>query len=302
MLIFSAPPVPAPVPEDQWEAIDIQWIGWDGSVWNLSTGAEGVVLQASGTEGLHDPQLTKYQSVARAIPGARNRGWRAEKRQVFWPMHIYSDSSAAWAETYRRFFASIHPDKSGTWRVGLAGEYRELQLTGVYDDSYAFGTHPTVLGWGRFGVKLEAVQPYWTADQIERGPWAVASATSFFGSGAPSFTIGASESLGTATMENPGDVDAYPVWTAVGPLSSLTMGVGDAVITVPFSLTSGKVLRVDTDPRNPTATLDGVDTTATLGLQPFAPIQPGDSVPLTVTASGAGSVSVALTPLHFRAL
>lgn len=301
VLIFTGPPVSAPRAVSPWQASSVQWVGVDGSVWDLVSGAEGVVLLFDGVEGLHSPVLTKYSSESRAVPGVRARGWRATSREVFWPVLVYGDSSEAWRDTYARFFNSIRPDVEGVWRVGFGGAKRELRLTGTYDDSHRFVTDPHKGGWAQFGVTLEAAQPYWTGEPVQRGPWTASAPVDFINGTAPPFNIGMSTAVGSATIPNPGDVDAYPVWTVTGPLTGIELGVGTRVINVPFAVDAGEVLVIDTDPRNLTATLDGVDVTADLGFQSFAPIPTGAEVSLHVEATGTGSIRAALTPLYFRA-
>lgn len=302
VFILSSPSSPPPAPVSPWFGLDMEWVGADGSVWQLTDWATGVFLDADALEGLHFPQIAPFSSESRAVPGRRLRGWRATARSVFWPVWIFADSSAEWLGRYRDFFNTVHPDRPGRWTVRADGSERHLDLTGVFRTSYAYSRDPLMAGWGKYGVTFEASQPYWSGKDVERGPWSTAAPVDFFESGgSPDFHIMPKATFGSATIDNPGDVDAYPVWTAIGPLSALELGVGGRIIDVPFSVSDGDVLVIDTDPRNQTATLDGVDVSETLGFQSFAPVPSGNEVPLHVEATGSGSVSCALTPLYFRA-
>lgn len=305
VVILSKPPVAPPVPVNHWQGATVTWIGADGSVWDLGTGEGGAVLEHHGTEGLHNPVVTKFKTRSRVVPGHRQRGWRAETREVFWPVLIYSSANAdEWKDRYRAFFASIHPEIPGRWRVGHGGTFRELELTGVYDDGHVFEHDPLVFGWEKFGVPLEAAQPYWAGDPIDLGPWKQPETGDFFGGadGAPDFFISSSAEIGRAVIANPGDVPAWLTWEAVGPLSDIQIGIGGAVATIPFALAQGQTLKIDTDPRHQTATLNGVDNTKQLGLLPYAAIPPGDEVEIHVKAGGLGEISASLRPLHFRAM
>ena len=300
VLIFSAASALS-AGQPRWTGLSISWEGYDGSLWDLANGSEGVVLQGTGTEGLHDPVLTRYSSVSRAVPGKRLRGWRTESREVFWPLRMSADSPDAFQDTYQRFFASFHPVNPGIWRVGYRGVTRQLELTGQYQQPRTMFEDPLLTGSDVFGIELEAAQPYWSGEPVNRGPWSAPASLDFINGTAPPFNISASTAIGSGTIPNPGDVDAYPVWTVTGPLSGIELGVGSRVIDVPFTVASGSVLVIDTDPRNLTATLNGADVTATLGFQRFASIPTGSEVALHVEATGTGSVKVALTPLYFRA-
>lgn len=311
-VVILTPPAASTVPIDttDWGALQLIWEGFDGSVWDLNDYLGGVLLYRAGVEGLHFPKITKYRSRSRAIPGDRLRGWRAEARDVFWPTFIWGDGTTEWLERNNAFMSTIHPELPGTWRVRAGSQERTLQLTGVFDDPHAFDFDPLQRGWAKYGITLEASRPFWRGKKIQRGPWKAPDPAAFFPG--PPFTISSGSAFGTATVPNPGDVEAWGVWTAVGPLESIELGVGSAIITVPFDVASGDQLVIDTDPTNPTAVLGpvppdddepftGTDVTADLGLQDYAAVPPGGSVPLHVEAIGAGFVTFELEPLHFRA-
>ena len=301
VVILSIPSGLAEVQAPVWEGITVHWTGWDGSEWDLAAGTEGVALQA-GAEGMHDPTVDKFSSESRAVHGKRRRGWRAQSRDVYWPVKVYSDSSDGWNDVHRRFFGSMHPDKPGTWSVSYGGASRRLRLTSRLDQSHAYGIDPHLMGWSTYGVILEADQPFWEGDRIIAGPWKAPDSVSFIPPTlGPPFTISSSTAFGSAFLSNPGDVDAFPVWKIVGPLDDIVVGVGDALVDVPFAVGNGEILRIDTDPRNVTATLNVTDATAALGFQNFAAIPPAESVEVHVEATGSGFISCELVPLFFRA-
>lgn len=303
---------PPALPADQWGTLGLTWTGHDGSEWDFTDTNGGVLLDRRGVEGLHFPRITKYKSSSRGVAGNRSRGWRTEAREVFWPVYLWGDSSREWLDRCNAFFATIHPDLPGTWAVtGLDGSIRELSLTGVFDDTHVYTVDPMQRGWEQYGVALEADQPYWQGALIQRGPWRAPDPQPFFPG--PPFTISAGSAFGSAAVPNPGDVLAHGVWWARGPVSAVELGVGDAVITVPFEVPDGQLLRIDTDPRRPRATMGaavprdeldefvGTDMTQALGLQRYAGVPPGRSVDLHVEATGTGEISFHLRPLYFRA-
>lgn len=280
-----------------------RWVGWDGSVWDLSDWRAGVCLLEKGVTGLHFPSVTKYKSRSRAVPGHRNRGWRADERDVFWPLLVYGGGSESWRDVYTRFFDTIHPEKAGVWEVTSGTRTRRLRLTGVFDDQHMFARDPYTVGWSVVPVQMEPEQPFWEGDRVIRGPFGSPSGVDFVSPAlAPTFHISPAATFASATIPNAGDVDAWLVWTAEGPLTGVTLGVGGVSATVPFDVLAGQVLRIDTDPRNVSARLDGVDVTAQLGLLEFSAVPSGGEVPLTIIASGAGGISAELTPLYFRGI
>lgn len=300
-LALGTPPSAPPVPVEAWEGVTLEWVAADGAVWDLGDWESGVFLDMRGVEGLHNPELTMYRSESRGTPGHRKRGWKAKTREVFWPVFVFADSSQEWRARYRAFFATLHPDREGVWRVTAGNETRELAVSAVFGSPHTDAFDPLAEGWGEYGVELEAAQPYWQGPRVRRGPWAVPAPAPFLPPGPP-VNISSASNFASADVPNTGDVEAWGVWSASGPLTEIVLGVAGALITVPFELQVSDVLVIDTDPRNPTATLNGQDATEMLGLQNYAAVPPGRSVPLHVEATGTGSVMFDLVPLYFRAM
>ena len=242
-------------------------------------------------------------SSSRAVPGHRLRGTRPRARSVVWPLLVYGDTQESWFVADKGFWHSISPDQAGTWRVSVGAQVRELRLTAMFSSDDEYESDPYYNGWAKYVCEMEAQQPYWTGQTVIRtfeiGP---TSPVDFFdAAGSPPFHITPGSTFSTATITNPGDVPAYPVWTAVGPLDDIQLGVGTVTIDVPFNLATDEVLRIDTDPRNQPATLDGDDVTATLGFQPLAPVDPGEDRALTVVATETGTITCEIVPLFYRA-
>ena len=290
------------IPNDYVEfrgGVTMTWTGWDGSVWDLTEPRSGVALTNEGTEGLHFPTIGKQKSRSRVMPGARTRGWQADVRSVFWPIYLYADGSDEWRERQEAFFRTIHPDRPGTWTVKTGDQVRTIQLTGVFDDSMSYEADPVHQGWAFYAVKMEADAPYWQGPPITPGTWRASSGRPFFPG--PPFRLSSANVFAKARLPNPGDVEFWPTWTMGDALDNIVVGVDGRLITVPFSLIEGERLVIYTDPRAPKATVNGVDVMRDLGLQDFAPVPPGVSVPLTIAATGAGFVSASGTPQYFRA-
>lgn len=296
---------------------DMTYTSAEGDVWDLLHGNSGVVLEPKGVRGLRMPPLKRYTSSSPALDGTAYRGMRVDEREVFWPLFVYSDgTSQEWIEHDRRLWDAFDPAKVGTWTVVHPnGERRTLSIRLLDDGDSAWDRDPSQVGWEAYGVRFVAEDPYWHGPAVVRS-WASGTAVDFFNGGAaPPFRISDGASVSTATMSNPGDVDAWPVWTVFGPTTSVDLGLNEQVIEAHFPLPAGKALIVDTDPRQQTA-LDadaasvggetiaiptGVDLTGQLGAVDFAPIPPGQSVALSLTMAGSGTVQASLRPSYYRA-
>lgn len=289
-----------------WLVPDLVPAGDDPAEWALNLidpAAHGLMLVQDGVRGLGMPAVQRWASTAPAVHGSRWRGHRVEEREVHWPLLVWSDRGTdAWLERDRALWAGLRPDLVGLWQVATASGWRRLRLRWVEaDDQYA--RDPLRAGWNVYGIRLVAEQPFWEGETrvVE---WGAATAVPFFPG--PPFTIGGGQDLGSATLTNPGDVPAWTTWRVHGPCPSARVGVAGRVIEVPFGITAGQTLVIDTAPEAQTAILhttpdgEGVDRTGQLGAASFAPVPPGESVELSLQAAG-GRVSCELTPLYYRA-
>lgn len=303
--VFAAPPAPPPPPYVPWLRARIEWIGWDGSTWDLTDWRSGVFVTQDGIEGLSRPTHTDWIApMSPAMHGQEFNGFVTDPRKIFLPLYLYSDeSSEAFQKLDSAFWATMKPNKYGTLRYSSTAGTREIRARFRDDGGHAYVRDPHYFGWARYGIELVADDPFWTGDPISQS-WAQSPGRDFFGGPenlAPTFFIGSGSQFASATMSNPGDVDAWPIWTVTGPADDTRLGVGGRFVSAPFNILEGQTLVINSDPTDQTARLDGVDVTHLLGEYAFAPIPPGEDRPLVLSLSGAGNVHVLMTPRFDRA-
>lgn len=315
-IAYAAPPVEMLASGRLPQGMRMTWESWDGSLWDIATGSEGVALMP-GVRGLNMPPTRRHTQTSPAVHGSRRTGWITAEREVFWPLLVYRESGQYdWADLDGAFWKSMHPDRPGVWSVtDPKGVTRKLTCVFDNDGGHSTDILPSIRGWEKYGIYLAAEQPFWVGDTIKRG-WSGSGGTSFFGSGAPSFNISTASSASTATISNPGDLDAWPRWTVVGPSTTTTIGVPGRTIHAPFNIPAGKALQVDTDPTRQTViygdwtpnALTGfgtisnpIDKFTDMGAIDFAPVPAGEAVPLSIVINGSGVVLMELVPRHFRA-
>lgn len=278
------------------------WTDYAGQVWDLC-GQQAVKLRA-GVRGFNMPPIDKFTLTTPALAGSRLRGWRAREREVFWPITIYKNTNAAdWVEHDSRFWAGMHPDREGVWSVTAPTGTRRMRLSFDNDGDHAMDMMPTLTGFQQYSLYLTAHDPYWFGDEQVRS-WKQDPPRDFFGgplAKAPAFHISSASQLASATMTNPGDVDAWPVWEISGPASSVTVGVGDRRVTAPISIPEGMTLTIDTDPSRRSVLLGTTNMYGALSSWDFAPIPPGESRPLSLSMVGSGAVRARIVPRYFRA-
>lgn len=307
MPIVVTPEEIPPPPQADWPGISgMTWTGWDGSVWDL-LGSAGLCL-TPGVRGLNMPPVDRFTSTSPALAGSRWRGHRTLEREVFWPLLLWSDAgSVDWLDFDRAFWATMRPDKAGTWTVSdPQGLSRSLRVRYSDDSDHASDMDPSKFGWSVYGLRLVAEQPFWEGDPVTR-TWNNDSFVPFFGGVAggkgPSFYISSGSTLVSAEVSNPGDVDAYPVYTVTGPVDSASVGYAGNTVSL-GAIPAGQQRIIDTRPDRLTVTdANGVDKWSELTGDPQfdAPIPPGESVPLSLSMVGTGTVSLTLTPLYYRA-
>lgn len=250
------------------------------------------------------PPIQHHESESEARAGSRWRSARTLKREVFWPISVFKDtSSQEWIEYARAFWRTMHPEKPGVWTVTQpGGESRSLVCRYVDDSGHADEWAPGLFGWMNYGITLQAENPYWTGPTITRSWAAGGGGAPFFGDTGfgPPFYISPTSTIGTAAIDNPGDVSGWVTWRAEGPIDAgLTVGVGSALIGYPDALEEGDSLVINT--RDMSARLNGTRVSQNLAPRNFAPIEPGESVSLSIETAGTGTVSAELAPSYFRA-
>lgn len=292
--VATTPPPPLYTPE-----YTQLWTGADGITWDLNDWTSGVYL-ASGLVGMAHAPIERWTDDSPAMPGSRFRGARALARSVQWPIVITTKTSVgSWRDLARRWWRGWSKDTPGTWTViDSGGESRSIDLLHNPSGDFSLGYDPGLFSWVPWTVDAVADFPYWRGNPITASWQQVTPAAFIPVTGAPPFTISSSASLTTAEIDNPGDVDAWPVWTITGPFDAISITVAGGTIIGPAVLT-GQTVVVDTSPTNPVAIRNATtDVSGQFTAWDPRPVPAGGTVPITITGTGLGQVSVSLTPLY----
>lgn len=300
-LVLAAPLFDPSIPLASFQPRPMTWTGFDGSVWPLTRPDAVNPRMARGVKGLHMPPMEVFTSATPLVPGVDVLGYSLPERPVYWPLLFRADSAEEWERAHAGFFDSFHPVQVGQWTVGEGDQARTLQLRGNFDGSHVFDRDPFVSGWALIGLELYAPRPLWRGQPIEQTYYAEEPVDFIPDEPGDDYHPSPVASFATANIANPGNEPAYLKWTITGPQDELQLGVGGAVIDVPFEVPDGSTLIIDTDPAGQYATLDGVDATTELGFQMFGPVPARGRTPLTIQSAGTGSVTAELTPLYWRA-
>jgi hypothetical protein len=75
--------------------------------------------------------------------------------------------------------------------------------------------------WVAYGIQLTAVDPWFYGDTEEVADWSFGASQPFLGNPFFPIKLGAgTPASGQLLVNNPGDIEAWPVWTITGPLKS----------------------------------------------------------------------------------
>lgn len=291
-----------------WVSAQHTWIDYTGTEWDLSYGLSGLKLMR-GTRGMRPSPHQRFSGKSPGRPGSIYRGQNSLERDVMWPLKVFSyEGSAAWIRHNTRFWDGMDADRPGYWVVTQPGyddqpstrRSLKIRYEGLVDDSDDddLGLVP----WVNYGINLVADEdPMWRGEPIRRTFTAAGGEDFYGGAGGggfgPPYFISAGSTTDGASISNPGDVTAAPVWKVSGPTTNATAAVDGHLISFPMTLAAGQWIRLDTDEAEQIAIdQDGNDRTLELGAVDFAHIPRGSNVPLAISITGTGSVEVEIVP------
>lgn len=267
-----------------------------------------VWLLNKGIEGLGMPPHQAFTRQTALLDGQSNSGWRAEPREVFWPVLIDADAST-WDDVQTRFWRTMRPNLFGVWTVSNGDSSRYLNCRYVSDGGAVYSSDPSVSGAEVHGLNLVADDPWWHTADVSATFQTAETPIDFFNGGiAPDFYIMSGNTIDSASIENPGDVPVWPTYRVDGPVTSFSIETDSSEPDVAAEITvlEGEWLIVDTNPTVQTALLYTGPSTYTdvtgdlLNYNP-RPIGIGLDTEFSIALFGEGSLTISITPSYFRA-
>jgi hypothetical protein len=297
------------------DILDVQWLGVDGSVWDLYSGVDGVSL-ADGLSGLHLPTWTQQVATSARVAGRAYKGTVYGPRTAVLNLNvgdIWGGSprvGRAWRDLDAAWWRSLSPEVPGRLLVSSdSGGFRFLDCRLDAAPDPAYQKDPGLLGLGTYAATLVSDAAFWKGLDVQKTFTFDVQPVNYYsgvaGTGGSVVYISRASSLASATISNPGDRPTYARWTFTGP-GVVTFGIDGHTTTLP-PLTAGQVLMIESDPQVSTVTdAAGTNLWPIVGLCDFTvPVPPGAAVPLDLRIEGGvymtSSIAVALTPLYDRA-
>lgn len=255
----------------------------------LDSDGGGPIGLTDASSGFGVPPVA-HRFIEGAGPGGIRRNTRTQMRPFDVGL-IFLGDSRTHLDTLVRDFAKkvrkIDPAPKFVARYA-SGEIYELPF--LYQSGLEINYKSEVYADRIFKpvMSLIAPDPYWVAQQATQYVLSTGATRSFL----PKMgymRISQSQVIGTMSINNPGDVEAYPTWEIVGPVTSGTsFTLGGITFSYNAAITTGHSVVIDTDAG--TAVYDGVTNVySNLSAAPkLFPIPAGDST-LVVNAPGADS-------------
>lgn len=225
-----------------------------------------------------------------------------------WPVLVkgadHTEFTANWRKLARAFTRTLR-EGPGTLEVARPdGTARRINV--YYRDGWdGRGQTATGITWDSAVVTLWCEDPYWV-DTVPVTVHRESGALVDFLVPYPS--VSSSQVLGATTVDNPGDVDVWPVWTVTGPASAITFtrGITGEEFVLNMAATShglllaGETVTISTDPprvRSGTGEnlIDGLNWPEAV----LWSLPPGET-PVTFQLDGAGTGSAVDLVYHPR--
>jgi phage-related protein len=224
----------------------LTWYEPDGTPHALSGNA--IVNVLVGRRGLFGPPAALIADAVPLQPGTRVRAIRLEPREVDLPLFVEAADPAALRAQLRAIDRWFDPTRGdGRLRVtSPGGDVRELVCRAPLSLQVDEGTADA---WGRQAralVTLYAADPDFLAATPTAATFSLGTPAVWFP--LPPLLLTPSVIAASATVTNPGDADAHPVWTITGPAAYVTLRnttTGQS-LTLARRLYAGDTVVVDT--------------------------------------------------------
>jgi hypothetical protein len=295
--------------------IDVTWTGANGTVWDLT--AWDSPVQVTTMDLPSTPAFSQQFASSPARDGRRYEGTTWQQADCVLTLIVgdvvppagqpHRRRGTEWRKLDKQFRLSMSPSEPGkltiTDRTSATSRHLHLRL----DKPLAIpgNEDPAIGGVATYSAIMTADDSPWWEGEVVPATFAAGSQQGPFFGGPNNTTllyISQTDQLANATITNPGDREAWPVWWARGPFLTAEVGIGDEKVILPFSRGPNQTVHVDS--YNQTITDENGDSLWDLmGFTDpvFAAIHPGETVPLHTTLTGSdnrSAIGVSLTPLY----
>jgi len=258
------------------------------------TGGNGDTIVFDNENYVLNPGMTGFGIPAtevRITESARDGGlWRNTKRGIRdldLPITVLGNNRAE-VETKLRRLARLTQDRLGPTSLSANysnGTQLSMQVHYVGGAESQWGEDAGMI-WCRWLLSFQAPTPFWESAEVEQFTVVSGSAGRGLLPQLTKLKLTSGQAIGSITVNNTGDVAAYPVWTVIGPLESVTFTSGNQSFGLETPIEAGEVITINSETGIVTDQ-DGANRYADLSPAPkLFPLSPGVS---TVNILGEGA-------------
>lgn len=244
--------------------------------------------------GIPTPQV-------RIEPSAGDGGvWRHSKRgirEVDMAITILGPSRVEVQQKMRRL-SRLLQDTSGPTTILAtysSGEVLRLEAHYVGGAESQWGSDAGLI-WNRWVLSFRAPNPYWQSQDLEEFSVTTGNTGRGLLPQLSKLKLTSSQVFGVITVNNQGDVPAFPVWYVRGPISDVVISNGTQSFSFIETVADGETITVNTETGEVTDDL-GTNRYSILGPAPkLFRIEPGVSA---VTVNGVAATAAAQVRLSY---
>lgn len=197
-------------------------VGSNGDVIVFNNESDYVLTDGLSGIGIPDTQVRFADS---ASDGAL---WRFSKRgirEVDLPLIIFGASRSSLESNLIRL-SNLLQDRKGATK--LRASYSNGEVWELHDGHYVTGAQTSLSAngaadWTRWVITMQFANPFWIRQRSEAFSLGTGGSNRSLIPTLAEMAIVGSQVIGDITVENVGDVDAYPVWKIRGPVDSVTI-------------------------------------------------------------------------------
>lgn len=278
------------------------WLENDEKVVEISNKLPRGFLKLAGSTGFGVAPTTLYIREG-AADGGRFRRSRRGPRNIDLPLAFQGESQAEVLGYMRELMAVLRPNPEPAKlfvEYPFGGEmFTEVYYAGGGDHQYGEDTNG--LTYARWPLTLRSPSPYWTSTESVNFSLTNANAGRGLIKNAPlsNLELSSSSAIGSIIVENPGDVEAYPVWQLIGPADFFEASINGVGFRYDAAIPLGTTITIDTEKKTVVDHL-GANKYAELAAAPkLFPLPPGIST-LDILMDGVTSDSQVLFNIQPR--
>ncbi|MFI5877530.1 phage tail domain-containing protein [Streptomyces sp. NPDC051445] len=307
---YVVPPVP-----EKWGRTNVSVIGRNGEgeelfLTGFHDAAWPSIIMQPGATGLDMPPYALFSDESPNLDGSIYRSSRAAAREIMIPVYLYGIDRPSVNQIKRKLFQSLNP-KRGYCLIKFTEGNNQTRVLKAYYKGGMEGSESTDTAgftWAKYGLTFTAMDPWFYPDRMNSSRWDFGQGDAFLSATAAFFPLRISPGVMGAgsnlIIDNPGDVEAWPIWELHGPIKSftLTSPYGETVKASPPTdgsdlVPSDRILTIDTRPGHKTVKDDlGTNYWSKLDANPeFWSVEPGETSTTVNVVTGAGKAAVVLS-------